>query len=164
MYQLARKLVFRSSAREMKEILEDYEQFSADGAMTESPADIVKSLDESGRKAILSYALLGMFLVGNVAAFKFIYRLNYRPDDFLLSVSILIFLSLLFPPLVSFTIGRKLRLLSNFYSCGVKQRCGIWLAHILCLLMVCSYGALAYTTGWDFGLDPATISTLRNSS
>lgn len=120
MYQLARKLMVPSSSHEMKEVLEDYKHFSADGEVSEHPKDIVKSLDESGHKALLFFTLLGLFFVGNACIFAFIggsYRLSFFSQYVLL-----FFLILLFPPFLFWAIGNKLLQLSKFYSCNFNQK------------------------------------------
>ena len=124
LYALAKKLIFFTSYKDISSIIDDYNDFYSKGNVTETPGDIAKQMDKS--KLVFMY----IFSVYIISIIMFVF-LSYM-DGFLLKNTILVWLSFLFPIIITFLLGKKIRFISSLYSCNIKDKI---LSYVLNLLI-----------------------------
>ncbi|MEG0962866.1 MAG: hypothetical protein RR139_01960 [Lachnospiraceae bacterium] len=139
LYELGKKLIFHASFSDMKEIIEDYTQFSKEGTIAEKPKDIISSLVDAGHRALVIYMILGILCFCNM--WLFIYIDSHRYLSFNIQFGIPLVLSILFPLIVFFAVGKKITVLSALYLEVKNNKILIYVINILiCLVAPTFFG------------------------
>lgn len=129
LYTLARKLIFFTSYKDIKSIIDDYNDFYLKGNVTETTKDIAKQMDKS--KLIFAYT----FTI-YIASIIILIYLSYT-NNFPLKNTISVWLSFLFPIIITVLLGKKICFISLLYNCNIKDKILSYGLNLLILLISC---------------------------